>query len=44
MCPALDRTGERVSFDLGLEAIRRESTDDEREPEDRIAARLSMRW
>ena len=40
----LARGGERVSFTLGLEAARRESTDDDRGPEDRIAARLSMRW
>lgn len=41
---ALARRNERVSLTLGLEALRRESTNDGREPEDRIAARLSMRW
>ena len=40
----LARGGERVSFTLGLEAARRESTNDEREPEDRIGLRLSLRW
>ena len=34
----------RVSLALALEAARRESANDEREPEDRIAARLSLRW
>ena len=34
----------RVSLDLALEAARRESAKGEREPEDRIAARLSLRW
>ena len=40
----LARGAGRVSFTLGLEAARRESTDEEREPEERIALRLSMRW
>ena len=41
---ALARRSERVSFALGLEAVRSESTDDEREPEDRIGLRLAVRW
>ena len=40
----LARGNERVSFTLGLEAARRESTGDDREPEDRIGLRLSLRW
>ena len=40
----LARGNERVSFTLGLEAAHRESTNDEREPEDRIGLRLSLRW
>ena len=40
----LARGGERVSFTLGLEAARRENTDDDRGPEDRIGLRLSMGW
>ena len=40
----LARGSERVSFTLGLEAVRRESANDEREPEDRVGLMLSMRW
>ena len=40
----LARGGERVSFDLGLEAARRESANDDRAPEGRIGLRLNMRW
>ena len=40
----LARGAGRVSLDLGLEAARRESTDEEREPEVRIGLRLSLRW
>ena len=40
----LARGAGRVSFDLALEAARRESANDERGPEERIAARLSLRW
>ena len=40
----LARGAGRVSLDLGLEAARRESTDEEREPEERIGLRLSLRW
>ena len=40
----LARGSERVSFALGLEAARRESANDEREPEDRVGLMLSMRW
>ena len=40
----LARREGNVSVDLGLEATRRVSTDADREPEDRIAARLSFHW
>ena len=40
----LARGSERVSFDLGLEAARRESVNDDRKPEDRIGLRLSLHW
>ena len=33
-----------TGFDLGLEATRRESANDDSDPEDRLNARLSVSW